>query len=160
MVAEVFAGLGALKTAFDIAKGLKDIDDATRRNTAVIELQEKILSAQQAQASLVETIGNLEKEVARLKDWEADKARYQLSELAPGLLALSVKEAMRSGEPFHRICADCAANGKKFYLQQHISGPYYDEFKCGGCGTQLPVNKGTPPSHPDDYEDEFISVRR
>jgi hypothetical protein len=35
MVAEVFAGLGALKTAFDIAKGLKDIDDATRRNAAV-----------------------------------------------------------------------------------------------------------------------------
>jgi hypothetical protein len=40
MVAEVFAGLGAFKTAFDIAKGLKDIDDATRRNAAVIELQE------------------------------------------------------------------------------------------------------------------------
>jgi uncharacterized protein YlxW (UPF0749 family) len=64
MVAEVFAGLGALKTAFDIAKGLKDIDDTTRRNTAVIDLQEKILSAQQSQASLVESISNLEKEVA------------------------------------------------------------------------------------------------
>ena len=45
MVGEVFAGIGALKTAFDIAKGLKDIDDATRRNAAVIELQEKILTA-------------------------------------------------------------------------------------------------------------------
>jgi hypothetical protein len=62
MVAEVFAGLGALKTAFDIAKGLKDIDDTTRRNTAVIDLQEKILSAQQSQASLVESISNLEKD--------------------------------------------------------------------------------------------------
>lgn len=31
MVGEVFAELGALKTAFDIAKGLKDIDDATGR---------------------------------------------------------------------------------------------------------------------------------
>ena len=47
MVGEVFAGLSALKTAFDIAKGLKDIDDATRRNAAVIELQEKILLAQE-----------------------------------------------------------------------------------------------------------------
>jgi hypothetical protein len=44
MVGEVFAGIGALKTAFDIAKGLKDIDDVARRNAAVIELQEKILS--------------------------------------------------------------------------------------------------------------------
>jgi len=42
MVGEVFAGLGAIKTAFDIAKGLKDIDDAARRNAAVIELQQKI----------------------------------------------------------------------------------------------------------------------
>ncbi len=61
MVAEVFAGQGALKTAFDIAKGLKDINDATVRNAAVIELQEKLLAAQAAQASLVEHIGELEK---------------------------------------------------------------------------------------------------
>ena len=84
MVAEVFAGLSALKCAFDIAKGLKDIDDATRRNAAVIELQEKILSAQQSQSTLVKTIGDLETEVASLKNWETDKARYQLAELAPG----------------------------------------------------------------------------
>jgi hypothetical protein len=36
---------------------------------------------------------------------------------------------MRGSEPFHRICADCAANGRKCYLQQHIRGPYYDEFR-------------------------------
>ena len=41
MVAEVFAGLSAIKSAFDIAKGLKDIDDATRRNAAVIEFKKK-----------------------------------------------------------------------------------------------------------------------
>ena len=59
MVAEVFAGVSALKTAFDIAKGLKDIDDAARRNAAVIELQEKILSAQHAESELTETVSEL-----------------------------------------------------------------------------------------------------
>jgi hypothetical protein len=59
MVAEVFAGLSAIKSAFDIAKGLKDIDDATRRNAAVIELQEKILTAQSAQADLVRRYASL-----------------------------------------------------------------------------------------------------
>ena len=73
MVAEVFAGLGALKTAFDIAKGLKDIDDAARRNAAVIELQERILSAQQSQSALVERVHDLEKEVAGFEQWEAEK---------------------------------------------------------------------------------------
>ena len=46
MVGEVFAGLQAIKTAFDIAKTLKDLDSATARNTAVIELQRQILTAQ------------------------------------------------------------------------------------------------------------------
>ncbi len=64
MVAEVFAGLSTIKTAFDIAKGLKDIDDVAHRNAAIIELQEKILTAQAAQATLVETVGELKKRVA------------------------------------------------------------------------------------------------
>ena len=57
MVGEAIAGLSAIKTAFDIARGLKDINDATIRNSAIIELQEKILAAQQAQSTLIETIG-------------------------------------------------------------------------------------------------------
>jgi uncharacterized coiled-coil DUF342 family protein len=73
MVAELITGLGAIKSAFDLAKGLKDIDDAARRNAAVIELQEKILSAQAAQSALVERIGELEKQVAGFKAWEAQK---------------------------------------------------------------------------------------
>lgn len=146
MAAELIAGLGAIKTAFDIAKGLKDISDAATRNAATIELQEKILAAQQAQSALVEKVDNLEKEVARLKDWEADKKRYQLAEIAPGIVALSLKETMRNGEPFHRICADCAANGRKFYLQQHIRGSNFDQYKCSGCGFEIGIDKGGPPS--------------
>jgi hypothetical protein len=151
MVGEVLAGLSGLKTALDIAKGLKDISDVTARNAAVIELQEKIFSAREAQAALLERVSELEKEVARLKDWETDKQRYQLREISPGIVALEIKAAMRDGEPFHRICADCAAGGKKFYLQQHVRGTYYDEYRCKGCGSELPINKGTPPS---GYRDE------
>lgn len=41
VVAETIAGLGAFKSMYDMAKALKDINDATVRNGAVIELQEK-----------------------------------------------------------------------------------------------------------------------
>jgi hypothetical protein len=149
MVAEVFAGLSALKSAFDIAKGLKEIDDATRRNAAIIELQETILTAQQSQSTLVKTVGDLEAEVASLKSWEADKARYELAELAPGIVVLAIKETMRNGEPFHRICANCASNGKKSYLQQHIRGASVDRYKCNSCGEDLTVDKGR--SYPMPY---------
>ena len=73
VVAETIAGLGAIKTAFDIAKGLKDIDDAARRNAAVIELQEKILSAQQAQSELVDRIRELQTQVASFEKWDTEK---------------------------------------------------------------------------------------
>jgi hypothetical protein len=145
MVAEVFAGLGALKTAFDIAKGLKDIDDTTRRNAAIIELQEKILSAQATQSNLVESIGELKTRVAELESWEADKQRYELTELGPGTVCYVVKESMRGREPMHRICANCYAAGKKGFLQQHVKGSHYDRFVCHKCGESLGVDKGNPP---------------
>jgi DNA-directed RNA polymerase subunit RPC12/RpoP len=145
MVGEVFAGLGAIKTAFDIAKGLKDIDDATRRNAAVIELQEKILVAQEAQSALINRVTELEKEVAHLRDWEADKKRYQLTDIGNGVVALALKPTMSNGEPAHYLCADCAAKTQKSYLQPHIRGPYYNQYKCNGCGFEIGIDKGTPP---------------
>jgi hypothetical protein len=51
VVAEIYGGLAAAKAAFDIAKGLKDIHDATVRNAAVIELQEKILSEKESRSA-------------------------------------------------------------------------------------------------------------
>jgi hypothetical protein len=117
MVGEALAGLSSLKTAFDMAKGLKNIDDAVRRNVAVIELQEKILSAQQAQSALAEQVGELEKEVARLKAWDADKQRYELREVSADVFAYVVKPSVESGEPFHMLCANCYQRGEKSILQ-------------------------------------------
>jgi hypothetical protein len=88
-------------------------------------------------------VSELETEVARLKNWDADKARYQLAEIATGVVALSIKDAMRNGEPFHRICANCAAGGKKSYLQQHIRGSSYDEFRCNECKEEFGIHKDT-----------------
>ena len=73
MVGKSFAGLSALNAALDIARSLKEINDATRRNAAVIELQEKILSAQSAQFALIDEVAALQKEVVQLKAWNADK---------------------------------------------------------------------------------------
>jgi hypothetical protein len=72
MVAEVFAGLSAIKSV-----GLKDIHDATLLNSALIELQQKILDAQAAQSALVERISELDKVLASFERWDAEKKRYQ-----------------------------------------------------------------------------------
>jgi Zn finger protein HypA/HybF involved in hydrogenase expression len=139
MVGEAIAGLSAIKTAFDIAKGLKDIDDATRRNAAVIELQEKILAAQSAQAALIEKVGALEKEMARLEAWEAEKQRYQLTDIGDGTFAYALKQSMQRGEPPHYICTNCYEQSKKSILNHLYSPNEGHLLSCSQCKTKLVV---------------------
>jgi DNA-directed RNA polymerase subunit RPC12/RpoP len=140
------AGLGIFKSLYDSAKALKDINDASVRNGAVIELQEKILAAQEAQSSLVNRVSELEKQVTQLKDWDTDKKRYQLANIGKGIVALALKPAMSNGEPMHYLCADCAAKGQKSYLQPHIRGSAYEQYKCNGCGFEIGIDKDSQPS--------------
>ena len=77
MVGEVFAGLSALKTAFDLAKGLKDIDDATRRNAAGHRTARKNPRCTEAQSALLDRVGELEEEMAHLETWKREKERYE-----------------------------------------------------------------------------------
>jgi hypothetical protein len=117
MVGEAFAGLSALKSAFDLARGLKDIDDATRRNAAVIELQEKLLIGRAVQADLLERMRTLEEKVASFDTWEVEKKRYELTRFGTGF-AYSVRPEAQGDEPPHQICANCFARGNKSFLAQ------------------------------------------
>ncbi len=101
MAAEIYAGISAFKTMFDMAKALKDMDTASSRNGAVIDLQEKILAAQAAYATLTTRVGELEREVTRFESWEVEKQRYQLEQLPPGILMYRLKAGMENGEPEH-----------------------------------------------------------
>ena len=73
MIDEAFAGLESLKrAAFDLAKKIKEIDDAARRNAAIIEIQEKISTAQQSQLALMELLSNFENEIANFETGHLD----------------------------------------------------------------------------------------
>jgi hypothetical protein len=113
VIAEAITGLGVFKSLYDSAKALKDMNDAAVRNGAAIELQEKILAAREAQATLLERIGSLEKEVADFKTWDAEKQRYVLTDFGSGLLAYSLKDSMANGEPPHHLCAQCYSDNIK-----------------------------------------------
>lgn len=114
MVGEVFAGLGAFKTMLDMAKALKDINDATVRNGAVIELQEQILAAQAQQTALLNHIRELEEKVANFETWDAEKKRYELKPLGFGAFTYMLKPDARGAEPPHWVCTNC-------YGKRHIS---------------------------------------
>jgi hypothetical protein len=148
MVGEIFAGLGAFKTMFDMAKALKDINDTAIRNGAIIDLQEQILSAQQAQTALLGRIDELEKEVGRMKSWEAEKEKYQRTAIRTGVIAYALKEEADSPSPSHYLCANCHGDGVKSYLQSETRYPGRAHvYVCHRCGADLYATGERMPDH-------------
>lgn len=145
MVAEVYAGLSAFKAMFDMAKGLKDINDAAIRNGAVIELQEQILTAQQQQAALIERIGDLEKEIATYDKWDSEKEKYELKPVSiSGMLAYMLKKETRGSEPPHWLCTNCYENRKRSILQFYGTRGRENHYKCHCCGAECQTHGESP----------------
>lgn len=137
MVAEIYAGISSFKVMLDIAKGLKDLSDASARYAAVIELQEKIFAAQEAQTSLIQKVSDLEKEVVQFKNWDAEKDRYLLTDYGSGTFAFALKPEKANGEPFHRVCANCFNQGRKSLLQhKHTTHDKRECLICHSCGKE------------------------
>jgi DNA-directed RNA polymerase subunit RPC12/RpoP len=141
MAGELITGLGAFKTLLDSAKGLTDISDAATRNAAVIEHQEKIIAAQIAQATLIERVRELEEQVAKLEEWNAEKKKYELRALAPGVFAYALKEEARGTTPMHCLCTRCYEHGRKSILQREREWDFGEELKCHECGSRLTVEE-------------------
>jgi hypothetical protein len=144
VVAETLTGLGALKTAFDIAKGLKQIDDATRRNAAVIELQEKIIIAQLTQSALIEHVSDLEKKVANFERWDAEKQRYELKDLGWGAFAFMLKPDARGTEPPTWVCTNCYEHNRKTTLQNIMTPGRGQVWTCPTCKNTIHPNSSGP----------------
>jgi hypothetical protein len=79
----------------------------TGRIAAIIELQEKIITAQLAQSELVDRLHALQEKAARFETWKAEKKRYELTDFGAGTFAYLLKPEAANGEPTHRICARC-----------------------------------------------------
>jgi hypothetical protein len=137
MVGEVFAGLSAIKAAFDVSKTLADIHDVATRDRAVIELQKEILSAQAAQIDLVERVRELEKEVTGFETWDAEKQRYELKNVGYSAFAYMLKPEERGVSPPHFVCTNCYEH-KHIAIIQYIRvqgvGPTW---QCPGCENRI-----------------------
>jgi hypothetical protein len=145
MAVDFMAGIGAFKSMYDAAKALKDMNDATVRNTAVIELQEKILSAREEREAVLRRVDELETELVALKSWQAERERYVLVPLAPNVVAYQEKIDLRDREPSHYLCPNCFGLNKKSFMQQTVRGNTLDRYRCNTCKEELSVHKDGRP---------------
>jgi predicted ferric reductase len=153
MVAEVFAGISAFNSMFNIAKSLKDMNNAAVRNAAISELWEQIFTAQSRYSAAVEQIRDLEKKLAEFETWEAEKKRYKLTDFGGGTFAYLLKPEAANGEPAHRICAHCYQDEHKSVLQFSAKSSGQDYFECLRCKTRQAFGQFVSAAH-DSYSDE------
>jgi rubrerythrin len=137
MVGEAFASLSAFKSMFDLAKALKDINDATVRNSTAIELQEQILTAQAAQSTLIEQISALKAEIAKFETWDTEKQKYELKPLGWGAFAYMLKPDARGTTPPHWVCTNCYGKQQISIIQYMHTKGSAPGFACPACRTEI-----------------------
>jgi hypothetical protein len=154
--------LTSLNAAKQIAQSMIDLRDAATFNERVIEFQSRIIdaqssvfAAQEERAALVKRVSDLEQQMAALKQWEADKQRYELRNLGhQNAFAYVFKPDASSSEPAHAICANCYESGKKAILQFNGQPRIQDaRWTCPSCKTAIVAHsrallppQTTPPS--------------
>lgn len=97
------AGLGSIKTALDITKTLSDARDLSKLIAVKLELQQLLLSAQEAQSSLIEEKRQLTERIRQLEALDGLNCARLLDtpHWALGGIATAGTEAV----PYHT--ADC-----------------------------------------------------
>jgi len=144
--------VAALQSAYNLTKGIADLNEVHAIKTQIGKLTAQILTAQEnallsqeREATLARQVNGLEQHIAQLETWETEKQRYQLESLPPGAHVYSLKEEMAAGEPAHHICPTCYQHGKKSILHQSETNNGTYHLECSECGTDLKVGHFKPP---------------
>lgn len=153
MYVELTAALQSLKLAKDMTTAVIDIRDARvlnaqigKINGALLDAQSCIFAVNQERSVLVERISALEKEIAELKNWNADKQNYELREIrsgSPQAFAYAYKKLVDDVTPAHNLCANCYQNNKKSILQGETRVPGLDRvLVCHACDSIVYMSGG------------------
>jgi len=139
-----------------MGKLAKDVSEATtpdKRNSALIEFQNCIIqananamSAQAECASLIALNRELEEQVVKLKNWEAEAADYTLKQFGSGSFFYIYTPSVQTAKPRHLACVNCYQNRKIRIL--HIlrnTKAGWPGWVCDECEAVV-VPGGTPPS--------------
>ena len=147
MIAEISAGLSGLKAAKDMLQALHGVQSAVAINDVkfalqgyLLEAQQGLFAAQEAQSAAAKRIAELEQQIVQLKDWESEKQRYELKDTGQGSLAYALKEVVEGGEPEHWLCPACYQQGKKSILKhEHLTAGRVETLNCHPCGMDILV---------------------
>jgi hypothetical protein len=145
--AEITAGITSVRAAYDLTKAMIASRDAKILANGARDLQMllgeavgKFLEAQQAQMAQLDEIASLKAEIAKFRDWETEKQRYELKNIGAGAFAQMLKPSARGVEPPHWLCPTCFENSNKSYFQYSTQSGFGSVYRCKGCDGHITTN--------------------
>lgn len=148
---DIASGYTALTAAFNLAKGLKDVHDQVKVNEVLIELQAKILEAQEAVRNGRDKLETAEQELKAYKDWDSTASKYQLRDFGGNTYAFELKKDQANGSPWHIACPNCYGSRKLSILQYDDIYSGRKNFKCSSCKSEFMLGKA-------DYYEKYTTV--
>ncbi len=147
-------GLNALKTAPEIVKAISGLRAGSKINKNTVDLNQQIMAAQMAlisahqeQSALIKQVDALEKRIAYLQEWNAEKVHYELKSINPGAFAYVLKKDSETGKPPHWLCPACYNRSIPAILQRsyRAAPSHMAHYECPECKNVILVNwKATP----------------
>ena len=157
-IAEISAAISSVQAASGILQGLNAASKGAAINDVKLTLGEKLLNTQSAlsgalaaQTEATEKIRELEQEIVKLKDWSAERKRYEPVDVLVGTIAYMLKVGMEGGEPAHWLCANCVQQGRKSFLAYKDTKARKDnphrlaDWTCNSCNATVRVKSDLSP---------------
>ena len=125
MVPEIVSVMQGLQAASEVAKAVLGMKVSAEVNLHTSELLRLLraaeasgLAAERETTALVRRVRELEDAELQRDEWEAEKARYKLTEFRPGAFVYTAKEPHELGhDALHDVCPNCFSDKKKTVLQ-------------------------------------------
>lgn len=147
MASEIAGAVAGIRLLMDVIKANKTLANYNELVAAVSEVNAELLSAQgialasqKSEFALSQRVGELEKEIAQLKDWDREAERYALGKIAAGVFAYCLKPGMEQGEPPHQLCANCFGKKEKSILQAEQHSILGNINRCSRCNALLLIS--------------------
>ena len=146
---------GLLNTVGDAAKTLLSLRKSEPIKPELSELLTVVGMATMAAATaqtdhlaMTNRVRELEKEIARMKAWDAEAEKYQLQEVGLGAFALVYQPGVDDPQPVHWLCTNCAEAKRKSILQAINNarlawgvGATHIRFACTVCALEFHVRR-------------------
>jgi hypothetical protein len=152
---EIKAAYDSAKAALQIAQGINSLNSETEKNAAIIDVQRNVVDAQRGLSSALETIDQLEREIARLKEWAKEKERYELRAIGDRAVAYAEKASIENPTTPHWLCQPCFDKSEKSAMQfQNVVSPIgglgmFGVWRCNRCHADVLTPRHATPANPD-----------